>query len=61
MIRFNGTVNGISNTSFGIQNIPSIGSFGCSVIQQMTVGDTITLSFNDNIDWSFASLTIIKL
>ena len=60
-ICFSGTVNGIANTSFGNQNIPNAGSYGCSVIQDMLVGDVIFLNFENSISWNFASLTIIKL
>ena len=60
-ICFSGTVNGIANSSFGNQNIPNAGSYGCSVIQDMLAGDVIFLKFTSVIIWNFASLTIIKL
>jgi len=55
-----GLINGVPNTSIGVQNIGNEGSYGCSVIQDMAVNDSISLKITDG-SWTFASLTIIKL
>jgi hypothetical protein len=60
-IRLSGTVNGVSSSTFGVQTAGVAGSYGCSVIQDMIVGDSISLSFSSSLEWRFASLTIIKL
>lgn len=61
-IEFRGTVNGASSSSFGTQNISAPpGSYGCSIIQDLMAGDSISLVLDGLTSWNFASLTIIKL
>ena len=60
-IEFFGKVNGISSSSFGNQHITSHSNYGCSIIQDMAMGDFIALSIVGTGLWNFASLTIIKL
>jgi hypothetical protein len=60
-ISLSGTVNGI-HTSFGTQTVSGTSTYGCSVIQDLTVGDKLSLVLTGvSINWTFASLTIIKL
>jgi hypothetical protein len=59
-IQFVGLVSGV----FGKQAIQTSGSYGCSIIQDLTAGDYISLITTEQASsakWSFASLTIIKL
>jgi hypothetical protein len=60
-IEFTGKVNGVTGVDFGTQTISSSGNYGCSIIQNLTAGDSISLIFTSAVTWSFASLTIIKL
>lgn len=60
-IEFTGKVNGVTSVVFGTQTINSTGNYGCSIIQNLTAGDYISLVFTSVVSWSFASLTIIKL
>lgn len=60
-VRLSGTINGISSTTFGVQTMGGAGSYGCSVIQDVIVGDSVSLSFGASLAWTFGSLTIIKL
>jgi hypothetical protein len=61
-IYFSGKVNGLIGSTFGTQNITISSSYGCSVIQDIQVGDYLSLMFNNTSNtWNFASLTIIKL
>ncbi len=50
-------------TAFGVNTIPfSLGSYGCSVIYQITAGNYVNLVINNsNPIITFASLTVIKL
>jgi hypothetical protein len=50
-----------SSTYFGTQTIPDTGSYGCSVIQDITLGDTVSLNFTDDTTLTFVSVSIIKL
>ena len=47
------------STQFGNQNISGSETYGCSIIRDMNAGDYINLICN--FQWTFASLTIIKL
>jgi hypothetical protein len=47
--------------TFGSQTVASAGNYGCSVIQDLNAGDTVSLGFIGSLDWSFASLSVIKL
>lgn len=60
-IEFFGTVGGVASTSFGSQTALTSGSYGCSIIKDMNVGDFVSLRLTTQIDWNFASITIIKL
>ena len=50
-----------SSTNFGSQNLPTTGSYGCSIIKDVVAGNTVSLNITGSANCSFASLTVIKL
>ena len=51
----------LGTSTFGTQNISAAGGYGCTIIQDIIAGNSVTLTLSNNIGWSFASLTILKL
>jgi hypothetical protein len=47
------------STQFGNQNITTSETYGCSIVRDMNSGDYVNLV--SGLEWTFASLTIIKL